>query len=324
MNEPPMQAFSRYLFPALAAVFAVVCLYGLRADIATISLAPLAHAWDLVVLAVACSLLNYVLRIVRWQRYLGRLGRSMPFGFVGLTYLAGFAFTVSPGKVGEMARARYYSRFDVSLPDVAGAFFVERLMDVIAMTALAALITTALPRYQFVMWSAGVLIVVALITLRLLPWGRIASVLEARTHLPRAVVRFGVGVAKALTAARSLLSTGPLLLGFVLGLVAWGFEGVGLFALSSMFPAVHLAPTAAVGIYAVAVLVGALSFLPGGLGSTEAVMTALLATRGYAVGDALLITMACRIVTLWFAVLIGWIAVLLLRNRMTPAVTSWP
>lgn len=319
-----MQAFSRYFFPILAAMFAVACLYGLRADIATISLAPLARGWDLLVLAMGCSLLNYALRIIRWQRYLARLGHSMPLMFVSLTYLAGFAFTVSPGKVGEMTRARYYSGHHVSLPNVAGAFFVERLMDVIAMTALATLIVAALSHYQLVMWSAAVLIVAALVTLRVLPWKRIAAALQTYTRLPRAVLRLGVGAAQALDAARSLLSTGPLLLGFTLGLAAWGLEGAGLFALSAMFPAVHLAPVTAVGIYAVAVLVGALSFLPGGLGSTEAAMTALLAAQGFPVADALLITMACRIVTLWLAVCIGWMAILLLRTRLTWAMTSWP
>jgi uncharacterized protein (TIRG00374 family) len=70
-----------------------------------------------------------------------------------------------------------------------------------------------------------------------------------------------------------------------------------------------------VGIYAVAVILGAVSFLPGGLGSTEAVMTTLLSLRGYSVGDALLITIVCRLVTLWLAVGLGWIAVLALRTR---------
>jgi uncharacterized protein (TIRG00374 family) len=72
------------------------------------------------------------------------------------------------------------------------------------------------------------------------------------------------------------------------------------------------------------VLVGALSLLPGGLGSTEAVMTALLATQGYALGDALLITILCRIVTLWLAVCIGWLAVFVLRQKWVPMVSSWP
>jgi uncharacterized membrane protein YbhN (UPF0104 family) len=319
-----MQSLSRYIFPGLVALFAAACLYGLRGDIAQISLAPLVHAWDWVALAVLCSLLNYAVRIVRWQRYLAKLGRSLPFGFTALTYLAGFAFTVSPGKVGEMARARYYSRLGVSLADVAGAFFVERLMDVMAMMVLAALIVAALPAYHLVMWSASGMVIATLIMLAVLPWSSLAGRLAGSTRLPRIVIRVGVGVAQALVAARSLLSPGALLFGFMLGLAAWGLEGLGLYALGSMFPAVHLAPSTGVGIYAVAVLAGAVSFLPGGLGSTEAVMTALLTAQGLAVGDALLMTIVCRLVTLWFAVLIGWGAVFALRNRLTPMVSSWP
>jgi uncharacterized protein (TIRG00374 family) len=85
----------------------------------------------------------------------------------------------------------------------------------------------------------------------------------------------------------------------------------------------HLDPMTAVGIYAVAVLVGGLSFLPGGVGSTEAVMTTLLATHGYSVSQALLITLTCRLVTLWLAVGLGWIAVFALRQRTAAEATPW-
>jgi uncharacterized membrane protein YbhN (UPF0104 family) len=50
-------------------------------------------------------------------------------------------------------------------------------------------------------------------------------------------------------------------------------------------------------------------------------MTALLAAHGFAVGDALLVTIVCRLVTLWLAVLIGWIAIYALRSRLVPAVS---
>jgi uncharacterized membrane protein YbhN (UPF0104 family) len=71
------------------------------------------------------------------------------------------------------------------------------------------------------------------------------------------------------------------------------------------------------------VLIGGLSFLPGGLGSTEAVMTTLLGKMGYALGDALLITLSCRLVTLWLAVILGWLAVLILRQRAPAVISSW-
>jgi len=315
-----MQSFARYLFPTLVGVFALACLYGLRGDLALLSFGPLVRSWDLVVLATLCSLGNYTLRIVRWQRYLTRLGCAVPLGFSSLAYIAGFAFTVSPGKVGEVARARYYARFGIALPDVAGAFFLERLMDLVAMMVLAALITAAVPHYQFAMSCAGAATLLILAVMALLPWPTLAQRLSAASQLPRAVQQIAAAAAQALAAARSLLSPGALLGGFALGLAAWGLEGLGFFALGSIYPAAHLSALTGVGIYAVAVLLGALSFLPGGLGSTEAVMTALLTTQGFSVADALLVTIACRLVTLWLAVALGWAAIWALRQRLVPAV----
>jgi uncharacterized membrane protein YbhN (UPF0104 family) len=104
-----------------------------------------------------------------------------------------------------------------------------------------------------------------------------------------------------------------------LGLLAWGLEAVGLYVLSLMFPTAHLGLAAAVGIYAIAVLAGAAAMLPGGLGGTEAVMTALLVSQGYPVAAAVLLTVACRLVTLWFAVGLGWVAILALRVRRPAA-----
>src|SRR3569832_2444980 len=95
----------------------------------------------------------------------------------------------------------------------------------------------------------------------------------------------------------------------------------GFYQLSSMFPPAHIELTAAVGIYAFAVLSGGLSFLPGGLGSTEAVMTALVASRGYSLAQALLVTLTCRFVIFWLAVVLGWGAVLALRRRALAVVT---
>lgn len=70
--------------------------------------------------------------------------------------------------------------------------------------------------------------------------------------------------------------------------------------------------TTGIGIYGIAVLAGALSFLPGGLGSTEAVMGVLLVAFGADGAAAVAITLLCRIATLWFAVALGGLAVAVL------------
>jgi uncharacterized membrane protein YbhN (UPF0104 family) len=285
------------------------CLFSLRNDLTQLSLGAIGRSWDLIVLALLLSLLNYALRIIRWRFYLSHLGHGVGVGFAALTYAAGFAYTLVPGKVGEMVRARYYTPLGVPFTTVTAAFLAERLMDLLAMTALACLLLTTNHRYPPALLGAAAALAITLAVLALLPWPAIA---RSRSAL--------AGIAAALAATRTLLRPAVLVFGFGVGLIAWGLEGAGLGLLGSMFPAAGLSLMTAVGVYGIAVLIGGLSFLPGGLGSTEAVMTALLVAHGLTVSQALLLTLLCRLVTLWFAVALGWCAVFVLRPRPALAV----
>jgi glycosyltransferase 2 family protein len=316
-----MTRLLRLLPYLLVLAFAVWCALALHADLRQISLVTVLHAWDLVAAAAVLSLLNYLARIFRWRWYLARLGYHLPSRFAALTFVAGFAYTLSPGKVGEMVRARYYVPLGVPVSKVAAAFFAERLLDLVAMMVLAVMLLADSARYRPAILAACVLVALLLAVVALLPWPRIATACESMHSLPRALRNVLLSVTSALSATRPLLRPLPLAVGFATGLLAWGFEGLGLGVLAGVIPGGHLDLFAGVGVYAVAVLVGALSFLPGGLGSTEAVMTTLLVAHGFAVGDAVFVTLACRLVTLWLAVLLGWVAVLFLRQRsLTPAV----
>jgi glycosyltransferase 2 family protein len=315
-----MRRIAPYL---LVLAFAAWCGTALQGDLAQLSPAPLVRSWSILLLAAVLSLLNYVVRIARWRSYLARLGHSIPLDFAALTYTAGFAYTLSPGKLGEMARARYYVALGVPLSEVAAAFFAERLLDLAAMVVLATLLLAAFPGYGGVTLGTAALVVIALAVLSLAPWSRLLQWLEVSRPTPGRLLRGLMSLLSALASTRTLLHPGMLVSGFLLGLVAWGLEGAGLGLLSTMLPPSHLAPTSAVGIYGIAVLIGGLSFLPGGLGSTEAVMTALLGKMGYPLGDALLITLSCRLVTLWLAVILGWLAVLILRQRAPAVISPW-
>jgi uncharacterized membrane protein YbhN (UPF0104 family) len=315
-----VHSISRFMWHFIVLAFLAWCAFKLRTDLAQLSLAPVLQSWNLVLLAAALSLLSYALRIFRWRFYLGRLGHRLPLGFAALTFIAGFAYTISPGKVGEMVRARYYLPLGVPLVAVMAAFFAERLMDLIAMVVFAVLLIAGTSRYDGALGVAAGAVVVGLAILALVPWAAIDAALRSRPRIPiRAAI---LALTSALAATRPLLRPSSLVLGFAIAVAAWGLEGVGLGVVSSMVPGLHLDVTIAVGIYAVAVLIGALSFLPGGLGGTEAVMTTLLVSHGCSVTQALLVTLVCRFVTLWFAVSLGWIAVFVLRQRPTLFVAS--
>lgn len=295
-------------------VFLAWCAIGFRRDIAQIDLRMLASAWPAIALAGGFSLFNYVLRIWRWRWYLRRQGHELPIRFLSLTFMAGFAFTLSPGKLGEMARARYYQAHGVPLSSVSGAFFVERILDLLAMILLAFAALLDADRYRGIIWVAAALVIGLLLVIGLCPWNRVGAWLARRAHPVPGHAGLTM-VVSTMVSARQLLTPGMLFVGLALGVVSWGAEAAGLKVVADSMAPGQLSWSGAASAYAVAIIAGALSFLPGGLGSTEAVMAALLMAHGFGAPLAILLTLICRLLTLWLAVVIGWACVWLLRRE---------
>jgi len=133
----------------------------------------------------------------------------------------------------------------------------------------------------------------------------VAAWLE-RSRSPR-LRRFGGQLRSLLQSSEALLRPRMLLGGVVLGLIAWGAEGCGFYLIVRALE-FDASLAAGIGVYAAGMLVGALSFIPGGLGSTEAAMVVMLSLLGMDVSRAIAATIVCRVATLWFAVALGFCA----------------
>jgi uncharacterized protein (TIRG00374 family) len=116
---------------------------------------------------------------------------------------------------------------------------------------------------------------------------------------------------------KALLRPGPLLVAVALSVVSWTFECVAFWLVVGGFPGAQLKMQAAVFIYSAMTVVGALSFLPGGLGATEAGMLSLLGKlgTGTTAGVSLAAVFVTRLCTLWFAVAVGLGALVLFARR---------
>lgn len=259
-------------------------------------------------LLLSLSLLNYAVRFGRWQFYLAQLGYHVPVGPSLHYYLASFAFTVTPGKLGEGVRSFYLKPHGVPLTASFSALFVERLFDLSATLIFATLGVFYFGRYLPLVAVPAVAVMVILLLL--------ASA-GFREWLRRGRLGRVNGVLDALETA-SILSRGRLLVvGLLLSLSGWGAEAAA-FHVTLQLIGLELPFVASVGVYGLAISIGALSFLPGGLGGTEATMILLLGLSGVGAADAGAATILLRLATLWFAVLIGVIAAAGLGRTRAP------
>jgi len=265
------------------------------------------------VLTLMLSLPNYGIRFVRWARYLAVLGHPLPWRINLNIYLAGFALTITPGKSGELVRSLVLKRQGTGYSTSVAAFLVERTSDLMALLALVCLGGLANPQARLVSLAAVALTIALLFIL-----GRPRTIdtlhgwIERRgwTQLAR-LTHIGMKVVNHF----HLCTRGSTLWwGLALGVLAWGAEGTGFYLIAHLASGTGPSWGQAVFIYAFATLVGALTFLPGGLGSAEATMVALLMASGVGGGEAVAITVVARMATLWFGVGIG-VGALALASR---------
>ncbi|MCT7373714.1 lysylphosphatidylglycerol synthase transmembrane domain-containing protein [Chelativorans salis] len=253
-------------------------------------------------LVLVLSLVNYAFRFWRWTMFLGGRNAPVSVGRHLAIYVAGFALTATPGKAGETMRSLYLRPFGIPPSKSLAAFYAERLLDLIVISALAMLLITHSDPVVRALGLTGAVIAMGLLAMQ---YPRVTALVEgAATAWPARGARFASAAAGFLRDVRAMMTPRIALCGTLLGLAAWAGEGLGTYlVVRSMGFDIDL--SLAVGIYATAMIAGVLSFLPGGLGGTEVVMTSLLIYAGASAPVAVAATIVVRLATLWFAVVLG-------------------
>ncbi len=283
-------------------------------------------AWWAAAAACGLSLANYALRFLKWEYYLGVLGvardeggrRVLPWWESLLVFLSGFVLTVTPGKVGEVFKSFVLFRLRAVPMTRTGPIVVaERLTDLIGVIALITVGGSTFPGGLFwaAMGSAVVLLLLALVMFPRLVLSLCAPLARLPGGAGRVVTRAMPKLELSLVSLRALSSPRHLLVPSLLSVCGWALEGVAVALLLRGFSQ-ELPVLKALFFYATATLAGALVPVPGGLGVTEKVLEESMVAIGGVPGPIATATMImARLSTLWFAVLVGFVALAILRAK---------
>jgi uncharacterized protein (TIRG00374 family) len=262
------------------------------------------------IIILACSFLNYLLRFLRWQAYITSFGHHISRPLHLSYYLAGLALTTTPAKAGETLRSLYLLRHDVKLSESLASFFTERLLDVVVMVLLSALIFLTFPEFEknhAIFILSVIILLIVLLPLLATQYPQNILLFISHKFPNKKIQKIITHLCSLLKSSQSLLGFKRLYPGLLIGLVAWSIQGLGFYfiLLKIGFP---LALMTALTIYAISILAGAASFIPGGIGATETVMGLMLLSLGSEPHLAIAIPVLTRLATLWFAVCIGLLA----------------
>lgn len=262
---------------------------------------------------LALSLVNYLLRFVRWQAYLRALGVSLPRGRSLGVFLVGFLLSVTPGKAGELGKAWLVRELGGGPAlRVIPAVLAERVTDLLGVILLLGLGALVFPGGLAFLAAAVAAVAAAVL---LISWRSAAELLVRQLERVRFLRRRVPALREMLDLLRGLLSPGLLAGALLLSVVAWGAEGIGFFLVIREY-APDAGVLAAVFNYTASTFLGGVSMVPGGLLAAEGSLTALLAAAGLGTAAAASATLIIRAATLWFAVLLGLLALPFVLRRL--------
>jgi glycosyltransferase 2 family protein len=295
-----------------ALVLAALSLYGdVRALLANLS----TFAWSAFAIALLLASTNYGLRFLRWQLYLRALELRVPWVESLLVFLSGFVMSVTPGKLGEVFKSfLLWETRDISVTRTAPIVLAERLTDLLALVLLTALGSLFFEQGAVIAAIGGGLVAAVIATVSIRPLAEATLGLAARVP---GLAKLAPRLREAWEALATLVRPLPLVLATALATLSWGLECVALWGIVHGFEGATIGLGPASLAYAASTIAGALAMLPGGLGVTEAGMAGSLQVLGEGVSLSIATgaTLLVRLATLWWAVLVGALALVVLRQR---------
>lgn len=296
-------------------VFVALLFYG---DVQEIIHLVQNFQWRLIPAILALTTFSYFLRGVRFHYYLRQVGVSNISLWTSLrVFIGGFSLSLTPGKLGEFIRLLWLKNIANADPArTAPSIVVDRIIDGLAMAMLASVGALAYPQLWSAVAAVLVILIAGVVIIQIRPLA--LWILNLGETLPF-VSKIMHHLQALYESTYELLRLKSFLVGLSVGLVVWAAQGVAFYLVLIGLGATPSLILMLLAIFTVAVgaILGSLSSLPGGLGATEATMTAILqAAVGLTQGLAATATLVIRFFTLWFGVILGILIVVIWRKML--------
>ena len=258
------------------------------------------------------SFLNYFARFLKWDYYLSIVKVKMKKIDSLSTFMSGLIMSVTPAKLGEVLKSVLVKEITGEpISKTAPIILAERITDFLSLSLIA-----IVGAFMFDYGGSLTIVVAAFFVLIIffISNKKIAiPIINFSERIPL-IKKYIHNIHSAYESSYQLLKIKPLILMTLLSLVSWGFECLGYYLILLNF-GVDFGPLWASFSYSFSTIVGAISMLPGGLGLTEGSLTFLLVQKKVPVDISVATTFIIRVVTLWFAVLVGIVSLTLYQKR---------
>ena len=243
--------------------------------------------------------------LVRWQILLKKNNINIPIKKSFLLFLGGMSMTITPGHVGELIKSQLIKTiYNIPRTKTAPIIFVEKFYDLTGaiIASIIGIIILGMDA-SLILISVSILIVIIF----LIYYRPIFEFILKRVTKTKFFSKYSENLSDSYEIVRN--STTPQIssISFGLSILYWIIISIAVHFILLSFGIESISILKTISIYSSSVIIGAISFIPGGLGITEGSLIGLFSLEGIDISLALILSVMIRILTMWYSVSIGFI-----------------
>ena len=293
----------------LIVVIAVIGLYAaflIASDINTISSKISDFKIEIIPVILLLVTSGWFVIFFKWHLLLRNAKIFIPVKDSFLIFTSGFAFTIIPGKVGELVKSQLLkTKFGIARSKTVPIIILEQFYTAIGIVTLAYF---GIWYFELGVYVIGLFTVILIFVFILLSsrkaFNKIASLLEKR--------RFTSKFVEPLSSSYDAIKNGtrgPIVFyASGLSILFWLMEAISVYFILLAFGIETIGFLTIISTYTTSIMLGILSFLPLGLGVVEGTLASFFTIQGIEVSLSLTIVVVIRLFTRWYGVSFGFIA----------------
>ena len=250
--------------------------------------------------------ISWIPLIIRWHFLLANCKIHIPFTKSVLVYLSGTALQTTPGHVGELIKAQILKTgFNIPRTKTASVVLVEKIYDLIGaiIASIIGMIILEMEIY-LIIFAIGVLIMFFFF----IYYKPAFEFFVKRIIKMKFFSKYTENISESHEILKKLTTPEISIRCILLSITYWFIVSIAVYCTLLAFDVDILNYLKVLSIFATSVVLGAITFIPGGIGITEGTLAGLLTTQGIGISTALIVSVMIRVFTLWYGVLVGFFA----------------
>jgi len=255
---------------------------------------------EYILIGIGLFSLGAFIRSFRWIIMLRHMKIKISLKQNIILYFTGYAFALTPGKLGEGIRAKYLKDdYKIPIEKSFPTVFSERYYDVIGVISIIFITTGFLEQNTIIYFSLGLLVFFYFAARKknatkiLFSLGKIKKLSNLIQKLLMMIDTLEV-----------LLQPKIFLKSSIITIISWAIEAMAVYFVFRSFD-IDLGVAKVCSLYVITSFIGAASFLPGGVGGTEGSLLGMLLLDGFSYDEILGPVLVTRFLALWYMIIIG-------------------